>query len=303
MIHPHSWLRRAFAALACASSLGVAAPAWAYCRTAVCGEEVGKVCNPAQSNDCGTPIFWPTSCVGFSVQRDASSDVDFDTATELTEQAFAAWSNADCGDGTPSITATNLGPVSCSEQTFDAETRNSNTIIFRDDDWPYGPGALALTTVTYALDTGEIRDADIELNSDDATFTTGDSDVNVDLLSILTHETGHFLGLAHTDVDGATMQTDYPPKSTTLRNLEQDDVDAICAVYPPDREAACTPDPVNGLGDECDEDPEGSESGCDCTSAGMPSDGLGGWLAVGMVTALAALSHVRRSRGRPRTLA
>ncbi len=298
MTHPTSWLRRACAALACVSALGVAAPAWAYCRTAVCGEEVGKVCEPAQSNDCGTPIFWPTRCVGFSIQRDASSDVDLDTASELVEQAFATWANAECDGGPPSITATNLGPVSCEEQTFDAETRNANAIIFRDEDWPYGPGALALTTVTYALDTGEIRDADIELNSDDATFTSGDTNVNVDLLSILTHEAGHFLGLAHTDVDGATMQTDYPPKSTTLRNLEPDDVSAICAVYPPDREATCSPDPVNGLGDECDEDPEGSEGSCECTAPGMPVDGAGGWIALGMVTALAALSRARRTRDR-----
>jgi MYXO-CTERM domain-containing protein len=283
-------------ALVFAGTMAWAGVASAYCRTAVCGEEVGKVCDPPQPGDCGTPIFWPTTCVGFSVQRDGSSQIEADELADLVEQAFATWSSADCGGGTPSITATNLGPVSCAEQEFDAESKNANLIVFRDEDWPYGPGALALTTVTYALDTGEIRDADVELNSADAAFTTGDTGVNVDLPSILTHEVGHFLGLAHTPVAEATMQTDYPPKSTILRSLEPDDVSGVCAVYPPDREAPCEPEPVNGLGDECDDAPEGDEGGCDCRVDGHPANGAMGAGAVALALLLAGRSRRKRRR-------
>jgi MYXO-CTERM domain-containing protein len=281
------------AAMATAAAICLwASHASAYCRTAVCGEEVGKVCEPAQSNDCGIPIFWPSTCIGFSVQRDASADVSLETTRELVAQAFEAWSQADCGSGTPSIVASDLGPVSCTEQTFDSETKNANLIVFRDDDWQYGKGALALTTVTYALDTGEIRDADIELNSENAAFTVTDTDVEVDLLSILTHEAGHFLGLAHTPVTDATMQTDYSPRSVTLRSLEADDVSAICAVYPPDRDGSCSPEPLNGLGDECDE-AAGSEDGCECASPGTPASSHA-W--VGLAAAAVALLLVRRAR-------
>lgn len=71
---------RALLALAAIVSVGAwVSSAAAYCRTAVCGEEVGKVCDPPEPTDCGTPIYWPTTCVGFSVQRDASSDVSLRT--------------------------------------------------------------------------------------------------------------------------------------------------------------------------------------------------------------------------------
>lgn len=289
---------RAVLAFAAVMSLGLwAESASAYCRTAVCGEDVGKVCDPPQPTDCGIPIYWPTTCVGFSVQRDASSEVSLDDARSLTAQAFAAWAGASCGSGNPSISAEDLGSVSCDKQEFDSETKNANLIVFRDEDWPYGKGALALTTVTYSLDTGEIRDADIELNSDNAVFTVADSGVNVDLLSILTHETGHFLGLAHTPVADATMQTDYPPKSTTLRTLEADDISAICEVYPPGRDGSCEPEPVNGLGDECGEPADGSGDGCDCRAASDAPSG-GGWLlALGLAF---GAPRVRRGRSRRR---
>jgi len=201
-------------------------------------------------------------------------------------------SQADCGGGKPSIVASDLGPVSCSEQTFDSETKNANLIVFRDDGWAYGKSALALTTVTYALDTGEIRDADIELNSENAAFTVTDTDVEVDLLSILTHEVGHFLGLAHTPVADATMQQDYPPRSITLRSLEPDDVEAICAVYPPGRDGSCAPEPLNGLGDDCDE-AAGSEDGCECSTPTSPAGSLA-WVGLAAVAAAAVI----RRRGR-----
>ncbi|HTJ83106.1 MAG TPA: matrixin family metalloprotease [Polyangiaceae bacterium] len=271
----------------------VASHADAYCRTSACGDDVGARCTPATASDCGVPLFWATSCVGFSMQRDASSDVDLDTATGVVRAAFDTWQAADCGGGLhPSITASDLGPVDCTVAEYDQDTKNANIVVFRDSGWPYSASALALTTVTYALDTGEIRDADIELNSQVAAFTTKDTGVQVDLPSILTHETGHFLGLAHSPVTDATMQTEYPPKSTKLRTLEADDVAAICAVYPPSRSAPCDPTPVNGLGDACGE-AGGTDEGGGCSTGGTaPSGGALSTAALALGVALA----VRRAR-------
>jgi len=67
--------------------------------------------------------------VSFSVQRDASpaQSIDLATARTLVKQAFDQWSTADCpvdpvacadGDATgknPSITVSDLGPVSCDQ--------------------------------------------------------------------------------------------------------------------------------------------------------------------------------------------
>jgi hypothetical protein len=53
----------------------------------------------------------------------------------------------------------------------------------------------------------------------------------VDTLSIITHEQGHFLGLGHTNVSGATMEPAYLG-GNDLASIEQDDIDGVCALYP-----------------------------------------------------------------------
>lgn len=61
----------------------------------------------------------------------------------------------------------------------------------------------------------------------------------VDTLSVVTHEQGHFLGLGHTNVSGATMEAAYFG-GDALRSIEQDDVDGVCALYP-----------LGGVGADC----------------------------------------------------
>ncbi len=131
---------------------------------------------------------------------------------------------------------------------------NANIITFRDDGWPYvgGGNTLALTTVTYHLKTGEIYDADMEINSFDVALSQGDDDVSFDLLSIATHEAGHFLGLSHSSDHDATMFADYRPGTASLRDLSQDDLDGICAVYPPGEPIkGCDPTPRHGFSALC----------------------------------------------------
>ncbi len=282
------------------AALGLLAPAreaLAYCRTSGCDGFVGAVCEPAQTKDCGTPIFWESSCLGYSVQRDASSQVDLETTEALVAQAFEVWQSAACGGGTPSFSAENLGPVSCHEVAYDAEEKNANVIMFRDDAWPYGAGAaLALTTVTYVLETGAIRDADMEINSANATLTLDDTAVVVDLASILTHEVGHFLGLSHSPVADATMFPDYPPQSISLRTLDPDDVAGICAVFPPGTSKPCDPEPVNGLGDECGEPAPAEDDGCSVGSAAPRVGAI--WLALLSAGAWRARQRRRASHRR-----
>src|SRR6185436_12882868 len=93
-----------------------------------------------------------------------------------------------------------------------------------------GTDTIALTTVTYDTEKGDIFDADIEINAAKVdgvvvnNFTTSDTDVDIDLLSVLTHEAGHFLGIAHSGVSDATMYPQYAPGNTALRDLTDDDV-------------------------------------------------------------------------------
>lgn len=286
-------------AAAFASLVGDAA---AYCRTSSCEDGQGALCTPASPKDCGCPLYWPTSCVGYSVQRDASDQVTLDDTRAIVAEAFQTWTSAECAGNPVGLTVEDLGVVSCDAVTYDAKTKNANVIMFRDDSWPYdGSAALALTTVTYVLETGEIRDADMEINSADATLTTSDTDVDVDLLSIVTHEVGHFLGLAHTPDTSATMFQDYPPKSITLRTLESDDIAGICAVYPPGNTTVCDSTPVNGLGDTCAE-PAAVEEGCCAVKPGAPQD-RGGVAATAALVCGLAVAVRRKRRARSTVLA
>lgn len=143
-----------------------------------------------------------------------------------------------------------------------------NLIVMRDDAWPYeGQGnTLALTTVTYGLNTGDIFDADLEINATSQVhLTLGDVGVDYDLQSIVTHEAGHMLGIAHSRIAGATMGIEYVPGDTSLRSLEADDVAALCEAYPPAAAEACDPTPRRGYAPAC----EGAapEGGCGCHSS------------------------------------
>jgi MYXO-CTERM domain-containing protein len=273
--------------------------AQAYCRTANCAEHQGawQMCLPSEADDCGTVLFWANRCVGFTLQKDASSQVTLAQAETTFKAAFDTWMKADCGGGAhPSVTVSYQGPVTCDTQEYNKakDKGNANIIMFRDDSWPYEGTAniLALTTVTYNLDTSEIYDADMEINSKDIkSFTLGDSNVQYDLLSVATHETGHFLGLAHSHSTDATMFMDYMQGSVGLRDLTADDVAGICAIYPPDKPAStdCNDEPRHGFSELCGAD---QSKGCTISRALPPSSGTD---AAG-VLALAALAMLRRRR-------
>ena len=275
-------LALSFAALT--SSL--AARATAFCRTTSDGAFVPSAARPC--DDKGDPLFWATRCVGFSVQRSASVQVPLPTARALVAEAFAQWSAASClatlgpacsgaPKGPPSLTARDLGPVDCADVEYVQNAPNANVIVFRDGVWPNDGVALALTTVTYKIDGGQIYDADVEVQSNPAVVKLGVTDPiapdGYDLRSILTHEVGHFLGLAHTQPSNpeATMFERYRDGQTLMRDLSSDDACGLCNAYPPDRAAACAPAPNGGLGNLCG-GADARRDGCGCSAPGATQD-------------------------------
>lgn len=146
------------------------------------------------------------------------------------------------------------GTVACTIEEYNQTDGNANIIVFRDDNWEsedHEPSALALTTVHYNSKTGDIYDVDMEINGQYRLSTSEMPGDAYDLQSVVTHEAGHFLGLAHSEEADATMYLQYSSGSVAFRDLSDDDIAGICAIYPPERTGVCDFEPRKGFSPEC----------------------------------------------------
>jgi hypothetical protein len=287
-------VRRRINGLVAAAALFVALDAHGYCRKTTC-----ETCPVDPDTGCttgGQPLVWPGECVSFALGRRSSVYVSNADAHRIAMEAFDAWQSVTCpgSGGPPSIHVTDaFGRTSCGLAEYSRTGANANSILFRDDEWPYegADNALGLTSVAFDSVTGEILDADIEINSTAPLSLTDEvAPDHDDLLSILTHEAGHFLGLAHSQDSEAVMRPVYTSGTASLRVPTADDIAGICAIYPPDRRAVpCDFTPHAGFASEC---PLGVyKGGCAVTRARRPASLA--WLAV-----FGAIALVRRRADR-----
>jgi MYXO-CTERM domain-containing protein len=268
---------RALVASALAACAVTAAPdARAFCRTTT--SAVPADFSPTQ-NHCwseGLPLWWKNACVSYDIQQNASRQITYEDARSNIAIAFSQWTARTCptddaGASRVSIDVVDKGKVDCNQVQYNSDQPNQHVILFRDDAWPHNDSSntLALTTVTFNPDTGEIYDADMEINTASVRMSVGDpvpSD-GFDFLSVVTHETGHFLGMAHSGDVHATMYAHYTQGSTYMRALSPDDIAGICTIYPPDGTRTvdksvsasgsvpeglpCDPTPRHGFSSEC----------------------------------------------------
>jgi hypothetical protein len=285
----------------------------AFCRSRTCRSTADHECE-TDADECpaeGAELFWPTSCVGYAMNRLGTQELDPDETRAVIRKAFQAWTDVPCGpngkDGVASMTFQERDPVACKKSEYNKTGPNVNVVLFQDDDWQYRgiDGTLAKTSVTYNDQTGEIYDADIEVNAANNTVTITDDPpkVEYDLQAILTHEVGHFIGIAHSPDFDAVMFASYNPGSTSQRTLTDDDRAAVCAIYPPNSGVACNTEPRGGFSATC-EDPD---TGGLCSAAPLGArtasntGGLAAIAAIGASVLAAAIGrrvHANRFGGR-----
>jgi hypothetical protein len=269
-----------------AVSSGLAVAAWtatgsAYCRTTTVHEPAGY--DPAVDG-CwpqGTPLHWAAGDVTYVLSQAASRQVSLADAERVAQVSFAAWGDAQCSGGHPGLqtsfggtidaaaAADDCGLVQCDPTFHDPQ----HVIVFDDAMWPHNDpsNTIALTTVTYGVDDGVIFDADIEVNTHDHTITAVEPPQagTIDLQAVLTHEAGHFYGLAHATDVHSVMYAFYQPGAITLT---KDDIAGVCAASAPSSSS--------------------THHGCACGAA-VP--GGGEWWAVAGGAAFLAFTRRRRA--------
>ena len=309
-------------ALCVVSSLGWTTRAQAYCRSMTCElgnkTDVDPPC-PRDENQCvtqGQPLHWGSPCLTYTVQVDGSpkSKLDADQIQAFVAQAFDAWKSARCpGGGSPRFEAAFEGFVSCDrhERICESADKNVNAVMFHDSSWPYAASKIAVTTPTAGKESGLVVDTDVEINAQNFTFTSGPAGaMPTSLRFVLTHELGHFLGLAHSLSPSSVMSPGYQslPLSSTL--ISPDDAAAICAVFPPGPKLSCGAPPAPAY-DMC-QIPIGEEPPCKLGSITQDSASCGCRLAAssparsstlaafGLLTIALGARRTRRKRRSPR---
>jgi hypothetical protein len=290
-------LRTATMVLVSLVGLSATREALAFCRSTTCDPRKSNC--PLDENGCpgkGAPLSWRALPLVYRFHAPGSEKLDMDRAKEAVRRAFQTWSNVTCRGKRTSLRFEEGSDIpGKAPLASNSPAKTPFGIYFRDDVWPYDEGdeSLALTNQTFGTTNGYIDYSDIEVNTTTRTFALEDDEKGIDLQAAVTHEVGHYIGLAHSPVPTSIMVASYCQSGERCggsidqaRALDDDDVAAVCALYPP-----------SGIAGVAYEDPDAGGCAVSTTPASGGSAAAGLGLLAGLALALAART---RTRARPR---
>lgn len=282
-------LRGCVAAFVAAAALLGTRSAQAYCRSTTCDARL-ETCTKDEKGcpRVGAPLSWRQLPLVYRFHAGGSDKLDMDAARAAIRSAFQTWTRVICGGKHTSLRFKEGADVpGTNPLAGEGPAAVPFGIYFRDTVWPYTDReeSLALTNQTYGKINGYIDYADIEVNTSAREFSLTDaSSGKIDLQAVITHEVGHYIGLAHSLVPTSIMVASYCESADrcgtsidSSRALDDDDTAAVCGLYPP-----------SGIAGVAYEDP--GAKGCSVTlasgSSSLPATfGVVGGLALALAAA------------------
>ncbi|MCX7944958.1 MAG: matrixin family metalloprotease [Deltaproteobacteria bacterium] len=188
----------------------------------------------------GKPLKWEKLPIKYHINKFCYKPIDAEKCKEAIVRSFNTWESPKC---------TSLR-FERSEDTEEAKgsfnsldiKANKNIIVWYYKDWPYEPNGVALTTITYDDKTGEIYDADIELNGVYYRFDVVETlpSTYTDIQNTMTHEIGHMIGLDHNYDPHSVMYPTAKAGEIKKRILSQDDIEGVCDIYREENGCSCS---------------------------------------------------------------
>lgn len=194
-----------------------------------------------------TPIRWFDSMVPYRISGTSIEGLSHDDFVDIVNQAAQIWTNTlrspesvEQGKAClPELTNDGLSENTTGSYANATDGENTVYFILDPETWTgergYDSKSLAMTRITNNPTTGQIVEADIEINAAAFNFSNPPESVESETRRLgytIEHEFGHLVGMGHSEVEASLMFATTTDDIVAFPLvLDNDDVEGACYLY------------------------------------------------------------------------